>query len=115
MIRKHTRRAAKAAFAIAFGVAIILGGATADEAAAKTEALALRVLAERLGARRGRMRMTVAHAPTASRRIQEAERTLIPAPSTSPYPPPIPPQSPGGALESSSASRGGSIGRRPAT
>ena len=29
MIRKHTRRAARAAFAIAFGVAIILGGATA--------------------------------------------------------------------------------------
>ena len=29
MIRKHTRRAAKAAFAISFGVAIILGGATA--------------------------------------------------------------------------------------
>ena len=28
MIRKHTRRAAKAAFAISFGVAIILGGAT---------------------------------------------------------------------------------------
>ena len=26
MIRKHTRRAAKAAFAISFGVAIILGG-----------------------------------------------------------------------------------------
>jgi len=32
MIRKHTRRAAKAAFAIAFGVAIILGGATAATA-----------------------------------------------------------------------------------
>jgi osmoprotectant transport system substrate-binding protein len=32
MIRKHTRRAAKAAFAIAFGVAIILGGATAASA-----------------------------------------------------------------------------------
>src|SRR6188472_4213142 len=29
MIRKHTRRAAKAAFAISLGVAIILGGATA--------------------------------------------------------------------------------------
>ena len=26
MIRKHTRRAAKAAFAISFGVAIVLGG-----------------------------------------------------------------------------------------
>ncbi len=32
MIRKHTRRAAKAAFAISFGVAIILGGATAATA-----------------------------------------------------------------------------------
>ena len=32
MIRKHTRRAAKAAFAISFGVAIILGGATAAAA-----------------------------------------------------------------------------------
>jgi osmoprotectant transport system substrate-binding protein len=32
MIRKHTRRAAKAAFAIAFGVAIILGGTTAATA-----------------------------------------------------------------------------------
>jgi len=32
MIRKHTRRAAKAAFAIAFGVAIILGGAAAATA-----------------------------------------------------------------------------------
>ena len=32
MIRKHTRRAAKAAFAISFGVAIILGGATAASA-----------------------------------------------------------------------------------
>jgi osmoprotectant transport system substrate-binding protein len=33
MIRKHTRRAAKAAFAISLGVAIILGGATAAPAA----------------------------------------------------------------------------------
>jgi osmoprotectant transport system substrate-binding protein len=32
MIRKHTRRAAKAAFAISLGVAIILGGATAATA-----------------------------------------------------------------------------------
>ena len=38
MIRKHTRRAAKAAFAISFGVAIILGGATAATAGdARTE------------------------------------------------------------------------------
>jgi osmoprotectant transport system substrate-binding protein len=35
MIRKHTRRAAKAAFAISFGVAIILGGATAATAGGK--------------------------------------------------------------------------------
>ena len=33
MIRKHNRRAAKAAFAIAFGVAIVLGGAAAAPAA----------------------------------------------------------------------------------
>lgn len=33
MIRKHNRRAARAAFAIAFGVAIILGGTTAAPAA----------------------------------------------------------------------------------
>jgi osmoprotectant transport system substrate-binding protein len=33
LIRKHNRRAAKAAFAIAFGVAIILGGAAAAPAA----------------------------------------------------------------------------------
>lgn len=33
MIRKHNRRAARAAFAVAFGVAIILGGATAAPAA----------------------------------------------------------------------------------
>ena len=33
MIRKHNRRAARAAFAVAFGVAIILGGATAASAA----------------------------------------------------------------------------------
>ena len=33
MIRKHNRRAAKAAFAIAFGVALILGGTTAASAA----------------------------------------------------------------------------------
>lgn len=33
MIRKHTRRAAKAAFAVAIGVAIILGGAAAAPAA----------------------------------------------------------------------------------
>ena len=33
MIRKHNRRAARAAFAIAFGVAIILGGGTAATAA----------------------------------------------------------------------------------
>ena len=32
LIRKHTRRAAKAAFAIAFGVAIILGGAASATA-----------------------------------------------------------------------------------
>ena len=36
MIRKHTRRAAKAAFAISFGVAIILGGAST--AGARSEA-----------------------------------------------------------------------------
>ena len=34
MIRKHTRRAAKAAFAISLGVAIVLGG-TATVASAK--------------------------------------------------------------------------------
>ena len=33
MIRKHTRRAARAAFAISFGVAIILGGAASATAA----------------------------------------------------------------------------------
>ncbi|HKT44600.1 MAG TPA: glycine betaine ABC transporter substrate-binding protein [Gaiellaceae bacterium] len=33
MIRKHTRRAAKAAFAISFGVAIVLGGMTAAASA----------------------------------------------------------------------------------
>ena len=33
MIRKHNRRAARAAFAVAFGVAIIFGGATAASAA----------------------------------------------------------------------------------
>ena len=33
MIRKHNRRAAKAAFAIALGVAIVLGGAAAAPAA----------------------------------------------------------------------------------
>ena len=33
MIRKHNRRAARAAFAVAFGVAIILGGATSASAA----------------------------------------------------------------------------------
>ena len=33
MIRKHNRRAAKAAFSIALGVAIILGGAAAAPAA----------------------------------------------------------------------------------
>jgi osmoprotectant transport system substrate-binding protein len=33
MIRKHTRRAAKAAFAVSMGVAVILGGATAVTAA----------------------------------------------------------------------------------
>ncbi len=33
MIRKHNRRAAKAAFSIAFGVALILGGTTAASAA----------------------------------------------------------------------------------
>jgi osmoprotectant transport system substrate-binding protein len=37
MIRKHTRRAAKAAFAISFGVAIVLGGMTAA-ASAKPQA-----------------------------------------------------------------------------
>jgi osmoprotectant transport system substrate-binding protein len=36
MIRKHTRRAAKAAFAVAFGVALILGG-SASAASAGTE------------------------------------------------------------------------------
>jgi len=39
MIRKHTRRAAKAAFAISFGVAIVLGG-TAAVASAKPQASA---------------------------------------------------------------------------
>jgi osmoprotectant transport system substrate-binding protein len=39
MIRKHTRRAAKAAFAISLGVAIVLGGAAAANAGgAKTQA-----------------------------------------------------------------------------
>jgi osmoprotectant transport system substrate-binding protein len=38
VIRKHNRRAAKAAFAISFGVAIILGGATAAPAAQSTTA-----------------------------------------------------------------------------
>jgi osmoprotectant transport system substrate-binding protein len=38
LIRKHNRRAAKAAFAIAFGVAIILGGAAAAPAARDTAA-----------------------------------------------------------------------------
>jgi osmoprotectant transport system substrate-binding protein len=39
MIRKHTRRAAKAAFAISFGVAIVLGGAAAATAGdARTQA-----------------------------------------------------------------------------
>ena len=33
MIRKHTRRAAKAAFSVAFGVALLIGGATAATAA----------------------------------------------------------------------------------
>jgi hypothetical protein len=33
MIRKHNRRAAKAAFAIALGVAIILGGTVASATA----------------------------------------------------------------------------------
>ena len=33
MVRKHNRRAAKAAFAIAFGVALVLGGAAAAPAA----------------------------------------------------------------------------------
>jgi osmoprotectant transport system substrate-binding protein len=33
VIRKHNRRAAKAAFSIAFGVALILGGTTAASAA----------------------------------------------------------------------------------
>jgi len=37
MIRKHTRRAAKAAFAISLGVAIVLGGSTAA-ASAKPQA-----------------------------------------------------------------------------
>ena len=36
MIRKHTRRAAKAAFAVSMGVAVILGGATAATAAQTT-------------------------------------------------------------------------------
>lgn len=38
MIRKHNRRAAKAAFAIALGVAIVLGGAAAAPAAHSTTA-----------------------------------------------------------------------------
>jgi osmoprotectant transport system substrate-binding protein len=38
MIRKHTRRAAKAAFAISFGVAIVLGGIAATAASAKPQA-----------------------------------------------------------------------------
>jgi osmoprotectant transport system substrate-binding protein len=39
VIRKHTRRAAKAAFAISFGVAIVLGGAVAASASsAKSQA-----------------------------------------------------------------------------
>ena len=33
MIRKHNRRAAKAAYAVALGVAIVLGGAAAAPAA----------------------------------------------------------------------------------
>ena len=37
MIRKHNRRAAKAAFAIALGVAIVLGGAAAAPAALEKE------------------------------------------------------------------------------
>ena len=38
MIRKHNRRAAKAAFAIALGVALVLGGAAAAPAAHSTAA-----------------------------------------------------------------------------
>ena len=38
MIRKHNRRAAKAAFAIALGVAIVLGGAAAAPAAREQQA-----------------------------------------------------------------------------
>lgn len=42
MIRKHTRRAAKAAFAIAFGVAIVIGGAgTAPAAGDRSQATAI--------------------------------------------------------------------------
>lgn len=40
MIRKHNRRAAKAAFSIAFGVALILGGTTAASAAGDAAATA---------------------------------------------------------------------------
>jgi len=40
VIRKHTRRAAKAAFSIAFGVALILGGTTAASAAGEGAASA---------------------------------------------------------------------------
>ena len=43
MIRKHTRRAAKAAFCIAFGVALLLGGlaATATSAPKATVTISL--------------------------------------------------------------------------
>ena len=43
MIRKHTRRAAKAAFAISFGVAIVLGGfaATASSATHATPTIVI--------------------------------------------------------------------------
>ena len=50
MIRKHTRRAAKAAFAISFGVAIILGGATT--AGARSEATQTPIIVGRLHKRR---------------------------------------------------------------
>jgi osmoprotectant transport system substrate-binding protein len=44
MIRKHTRRAAKAAFAIALGVALILGGAVAAATAGESRAQATPII-----------------------------------------------------------------------